>query len=67
MSFLFASKNKTFRPRRSIPEGTHQYDLLKHAEATLGSGNLRNAVMLPEVLVFNSKIFIDNNSTFFFF
>ena len=50
MSFLFASKNKTFRPRRSIPEGTHQYDLLKHAEATLGSGNLRNAVMLPEVL-----------------
>ena len=50
MSFLFGSKNnKTFKPRKSIPEGTHQYDLLKHAEATLGSGNLRNAVMLPEV------------------
>jgi len=49
MSFLFGSKNnKTFKPRKSIPEGTHQYDLLKHAEATLGSGNLRNAVMLPE-------------------
>lgn len=49
MSFLFGSRNnKTFRPRKSIPEGTHQYDLLKHAEATLGSGNLRNAVMLPE-------------------
>ena len=50
MSFLFGTKNnKTFKPRKSIPEGTHQYDLLKHAEATLGSGNLRNAVMLPEV------------------
>lgn len=50
MSFLFGNKNnKTFKPKKSIPEGTHQYDLLKHAEATLGSGNLRNAVMLPEV------------------
>lgn len=39
---------KTFKPRKSIPEGTHQYDLLKHAEATLGSGNLRLAVLLPE-------------------
>uniref|UniRef100_A0A8C5RAZ9 Uncharacterized protein n=1 Tax=Laticauda laticaudata TaxID=8630 RepID=A0A8C5RAZ9_LATLA len=29
-------------------EGSHQYELLKHAEATLGSGNLRMAVMLPE-------------------
>jgi len=49
MSFLFGSKNnKTFKPRKNIPEGTHQYDLLKHAEATLGSGNLRSAVMLPE-------------------
>ena len=49
MSFLFNKNNKTFKPKKSIPEGTHQYDLLKHAEATLGSGNLRNAVMLPEV------------------
>lgn len=49
MSFLFGARNnKTFKPRKSIPEGSHQYDLLKHAEATLGSGNLRNAVMLPE-------------------
>ena len=49
MSFLFGGKStKTFKPKRNIPEGTHQYDLLKHAEATLGSGNLRQAVMLPE-------------------
>ena len=40
--------NKTFRPKKTIPEGTHQYDLMKHAAATLGSGNLRLAVMLPE-------------------
>lgn len=40
--------SKTFKPKKNIPEGSHQYELLKHAEATLGSGNLRAAVMLPE-------------------
>uniref|UniRef100_A0A8C5L3B1 MOB kinase activator 1A n=1 Tax=Jaculus jaculus TaxID=51337 RepID=A0A8C5L3B1_JACJA len=50
MSFLFSSRSsKTFKPKKNIPEGSHQYELLKHAEATLGSGNLRQAVMLPEV------------------
>uniref|UniRef100_A0A8C6VX47 MOB kinase activator 1Bb n=1 Tax=Nothobranchius furzeri TaxID=105023 RepID=A0A8C6VX47_NOTFU len=44
-SFLF---NQLFDPKKNIPEGSHQYELLKHAEATLGSGNLRMAVMLPE-------------------
>ncbi|KAG9480414.1 hypothetical protein GDO78_012079 [Eleutherodactylus coqui] len=49
MSFLFGNRSsKTFKPKKSIPEGSHQYELLKHAEATLGSGNLRMAVMLPE-------------------
>ncbi|XP_017486090.1 PREDICTED: MOB kinase activator 1B-like [Rhagoletis zephyria] len=49
MSFLFGGRsNKTFKPKKNIPEGTHQYDLMKHAAATLGSGNLRLAVMLPE-------------------
>jgi len=28
--------------------GTHRYELMQHAEATLGSGNLREAVRLPE-------------------
>jgi len=48
--FLFSGSrnNKTFKPKKNIPEGTHQYDLMKHAAATLGSGNLRLAVMLPE-------------------
>ncbi|KAK2713242.1 MOB kinase activator-like 1 [Artemia franciscana] len=49
MSFLFGSKNvKTFKPKKNIPEGTHQYDLMKQAAATLGSGNLRLAVALPD-------------------
>lgn len=49
MSFLFGGRSsKTFKPKKNIPEGTHQYDLMKHAAATLGSGNLRLAVMLPE-------------------
>lgn len=49
--FCFVSgsrSSKTFKPKKNIPEGTHQYDLMKHAAATLGSGNLRLAVMLPE-------------------
>ena len=47
---MFSGKDssKTFRPKKNIPEGTHQYELMKHAAATLGSGNLRLAVKLPE-------------------
>ncbi|NXM64340.1 MOB1B kinase, partial [Illadopsis cleaveri] len=51
ISSLFCSgsrSSKTFKPKKNIPEGSHQYELLKHAEATLGSGNLRMAVMLPD-------------------
>ncbi|KYN26996.1 Mps one binder kinase activator-like 1 [Trachymyrmex cornetzi] len=51
LSFSLSSgsrSSKTFKPKKNIPEGTHQYDLMKHAAATLGSGNLRLAVMLPE-------------------
>ncbi|XP_059821463.1 MOB kinase activator 1B-like [Hypanus sabinus] len=49
MSFLFGNRSsRTFKPKKNIPEGSHQYKLLKHAEATLGSGNLRLAVMLPD-------------------
>ena len=33
---------------KKIPEGSHQHDMMKHAAATLGSGNLRLAVQLPE-------------------
>ncbi|PAA71173.1 hypothetical protein BOX15_Mlig001251g8 [Macrostomum lignano] len=48
MNFIFGKNNKTFRPKKSIQEGTHQYDLLQKAAKTLGSGDLRLAVRLPE-------------------
>nr|CAI5820784.1 unnamed protein product [Callosobruchus analis] len=38
--FIIASgsrSSKTFKPKKNIPEGTHQYELMKHAAATLGS------------------------------
>ncbi|CAF1125870.1 unnamed protein product [Rotaria sordida] len=47
MNFLFRQQ-RTFKPHRNIPEGTKQHDLMKHAQNTLGSGNLRLAVQLPE-------------------
>lgn len=48
MNFLGLGRNKTFKPQKNISEGTKQYQLKKYAEATLGSGNLRDAVLLPE-------------------
>ncbi|CEH18355.1 probable mob1 protein [Ceraceosorus bombacis] len=47
-SFFGLSKTRTFKPKRNVPEGTKQYQLKRYAEATLGSGNLRQAVVLPE-------------------
>lgn len=43
-----SKSSKTFKPKKNIPEGTHQHDLMKHAATTLGSGNLRSAVALPD-------------------
>ncbi|CAG8671796.1 7222_t:CDS:2 [Dentiscutata erythropus] len=49
MNFLnLTSKAKTFKPKKNAPEGTKQHQLQKYAEATLGSGNLKLAVVLPE-------------------
>ncbi|EGC36374.1 hypothetical protein DICPUDRAFT_91839 [Dictyostelium purpureum] len=46
---IFSSdKNKTFKPKKGFSKGTKRHDLHKHAKATLGSGNLRLAVSLPE-------------------
>ncbi|KAL5479176.1 hypothetical protein EMCRGX_G022666 [Ephydatia muelleri] len=39
--------SKTVKQKK-IPEGSHQHDMMKHAAATLGSGNLKLAVQLPE-------------------
>ncbi|XP_014793818.1 PREDICTED: MOB kinase activator 1B [Calidris pugnax] len=55
--------SKTFKPKKNIPEGSHQYELLKHAEATLGSGNLRMAVMLPEGEDLNEWVAVNSNGS----
>ncbi|TYZ63587.1 hypothetical protein PybrP1_010881 [[Pythium] brassicae (nom. inval.)] len=47
MNNLF-SRNKTFRPNKKHSYGTKRYDLHKHAQATLGNGDMRNAVAVPE-------------------
>jgi hypothetical protein len=66
MSFLFGSRSsKTFKPKKNIPEGTHQYELMKHAAATLGSGNLRLAVMLPEGEDLNEWVAVNSTSPSF--
>lgn len=41
------SKNKTFRPLKTHKETTKQHKLSEYAKATLGSGNMLNAVKLP--------------------
>ncbi|TMW66774.1 hypothetical protein Poli38472_014086 [Pythium oligandrum] len=46
MSSLF-QRNRTFRPTKNHHSGTRRYDLHKHAQATLGSGDLRQAIALP--------------------
>ncbi|KAJ3363479.1 hypothetical protein AMAG_09716 [Allomyces macrogynus ATCC 38327] len=48
MNFLGLNKNKTFKQKKNIPEGTKQHQLKQYADATLGSGNLRLAVVLPD-------------------
>jgi MOB kinase activator 1 len=49
---VFGNKNKTFRPKKNFAKGTKLYQLHKYAKATvkatLGAGNLHEAVVLPE-------------------
>ncbi|CAL8104299.1 unnamed protein product [Calicophoron daubneyi] len=50
MNFLFGNRlgSKTFKPRKHIPEDNKQHEMLQEAAATLGSGDLRQAVRLPD-------------------
>jgi len=41
-------KSKTFKPKRTHRVGTKRFELHKYAQATLGTGNLHEAVTLPE-------------------
>ena len=44
-NIFFPKSNKTFRPKKNVKE---RFQLSTYAEATLGSGNLKLAVLLPE-------------------
>jgi len=48
MNRIFADRSKTFKPKKGFNKGTKRYELHKHAKATLGTGDLRQAVVLPE-------------------
>ncbi|MED6135687.1 hypothetical protein PIB30_049026 [Stylosanthes scabra] len=50
---------KTFRPKKSAPSGSKGAQLQKHIDATLGSGNLREAVKLPPGEDFNEWLAVN--------
>jgi len=41
-------RNKTFKPVKSHPKNGKRHKLSEYAKATLGSGNMRSAVVLPK-------------------
>ncbi|KAJ6252485.1 mob kinase activator-like 1 [Anaeramoeba flamelloides] len=43
-----SNKKNTFRPQKKFNKGSKKYSLHKQAKGTLGSGNLKLAVQLPE-------------------
>lgn len=45
---LFSDKNKTFKPLKSHSKDGKRHKLSEYAKATLGSGNMRSAVVLPK-------------------
>ena len=42
-----STSNRTVKLKK-IQEGTHAHELMRYASATLGSGNIKQAVALPE-------------------
>jgi len=47
-SGLFGARNKTFKPLKNHPKNGKRHKLSEYAKATLGSGNMRSAVVLPK-------------------
>jgi len=41
-------RNKTFKAVKKHKDGSKKHKLSEYAKATLGSGNMRNAVVLPQ-------------------
>lgn len=54
---------KTFKPHKHVTEGSRQYDLMKYAQVTLGSGDLRQVVLLPEGEDLNEWIAVNSKCT----
>ncbi|KAG9288669.1 hypothetical protein G9A89_006770 [Geosiphon pyriformis] len=48
VKYQISPNKKTFKGKKPLIEGTKQYQLQQYAKATLGSGNLRLAVVLPD-------------------
>jgi len=47
-SGLFGARNKAFKPLKNHPKNGKRHKLSEYAKATLGSGNMRSAVVLPK-------------------
>jgi len=47
-SGLFGNRNRTFKPLKVHPQNGKRHKLSEYAKATLGSGNMRSAVVLPK-------------------
>jgi len=47
-SGLFGARNRTFKPLKNHPKNGKRHKLSEYAKATLGSGNMRSAVVLPK-------------------
>jgi len=47
-SGLFGARNRTFKPLKNHPKHGKRHKLSEYAKATLGSGNMRSAVVLPK-------------------
>ena len=45
---MFPWSAHTFKPHKKVPDGSKQSELQNYVATTLGSGNLRLAVKLPE-------------------
>ncbi|KAI3443564.1 hypothetical protein Pfo_000229 [Paulownia fortunei] len=54
--FSLLQNQKTFRPKKGAPSGSKGLQLKKHIDATLGSGNLREAVRLPPGRILMSAV-----------
>ena len=56
-----STSNRTVKLKK-IQEGTHAHELMRYASATLGSGNIKQAVALPEGEDLNEWVAVNSES-----